>query len=71
MCVKCFESSTCSRTYVLAGFEDGSIALWDCRNVRQEVSSLKLFSDPGSQPHVHYGSPVHPQVINTFLGLLF
>ena len=33
--------------HLLGGFEDGSVALWDCRNDSSELTSLKLFSEPG------------------------
>ena len=35
---------------VLGGFEDGSVVLWDCRNYSEEVTSLKLFTEPGQSP---------------------
>ena len=34
---------------VLAGFEDGSVVLWDTRYAGKEITSVKLFSDPGRQ----------------------
>ena len=34
---------------VLAGFEDGSVVLWDTRYTGKEVGNVKLFSDPGKR----------------------
>lgn len=34
---------------VLAGFEDGSVVLWDMRHTGKEVASVKLFSEPGAR----------------------
>ena len=34
-------------SYVLGGFEDGSIVLWDERNNKTELNFCQLFSDPG------------------------
>lgn len=33
--------------YCLGGFEDGSILIWDTRNVANELDRLKLFTEPG------------------------
>ncbi len=47
MCVKLFYSPVSSVVYVLGGFEDGSVVMWDYRNKSEELASLKLFSEPG------------------------
>ena len=46
MCVKLWCSSS-GVVHLLGGFEDGSVVLWDCRNISTELASLKLFSEPG------------------------
>lgn len=40
---------------MMAGFDDGSVVLWECRQPTAELTSLKLFSEPGTgvyNPHV-------------------
>ena len=40
---------------MLAGFDDGSVVLWECRRPTAELTSLKLFSEPGTgvyNPHI-------------------
>lgn len=33
---------------MMAGFDDGSVVLWECRQPTAELTSLKLFSEPGT-----------------------
>ena len=47
MCVRWYVSPD-RVVYLLAGFEDGSVVLWDCRNNTSELATLKLFSEPGN-----------------------
>ena len=47
MCVRWYVSPD-RVVYLLAGFEDGSVVLWDCRNNTSELTTLKLFSEPGN-----------------------
>lgn len=40
---------------MMAGFDDGSVVFWECRQPTAELTSLKLFSEPGTEvynPHV-------------------
>ena len=46
MCVKLWCNSS-GVVHLLGGFEDGSVVLWDCRKNSSELTSLKLFSEPG------------------------
>lgn len=32
--------------YILGGFEDGSVLVWDTRRTNEEIARLKLFSEP-------------------------
>ena len=50
-CVKWYVSPG-GVAYILAGFEDGSVVLWDCRNKDSELAALKLFSEPGSTDRI-------------------
>lgn len=34
--------------YIMGGFEDGSVLVWDTRWTNEELSRLKLFSEPGT-----------------------
>lgn len=45
MCVNSLKSGVC---YILGGYEDGTIVLWDERNPRTELHACQLFSDPGT-----------------------
>lgn len=47
MCVKTVHNPLSGVVYVLGGFEDGSVVMWDCRNNSEEMASLKLFPEPG------------------------
>ena len=47
MCVRWYVSPD-RVVYLLAGFEDGSVVLWDCRNNTSELTTLKLFTEPGN-----------------------
>lgn len=33
---------------MMAGFDDGSVVLWESRQPTAELTSLKLFSEPGN-----------------------
>ena len=33
--------------YLIGGFEDGSVLVWDTRKTNKEIARLKLFSEPG------------------------
>ena len=46
-CVKWYVSPD-GVAHILAGFEDGSVVLWDCRNNETELAALKLFAEPGN-----------------------
>ncbi len=47
MCVSSSYDSSTGRSYILGGFEDGSVLCWDERNTNAELNSCQLFSDPG------------------------
>ena len=47
MCVQACGGLSSVTAHVLGGFEDGSVVLWDCRNASRELSSLKVFAEPG------------------------
>ena len=47
MSVAAYCDSSNGVVYVLGGFEDGSVVNWDTRNNATELSSLKLFTEPG------------------------
>lgn len=48
MCVQTHCSQSTGIPCVFGGFDDGSIVLWDCRQPSTELTSLKLFPDPGT-----------------------
>ena len=43
MCVKC------NVNYLVAGFEDGSIALFDYKKQLEAITELKVHSEPGNK----------------------
>ena len=47
MCVQTWCSRSTGVPCVVAGFDDGSVAMWECRQPASELTSLKLFSEPG------------------------
>lgn len=47
MCVQACAGLSSATAHILGGFEDGSVVLWDCRNPSRELSSLKVFAEPG------------------------
>ena len=51
MCVRWYVSPD-RVVYLMAGFEDGSMVSWDCRNNTSELTTLKLFSEPGNIQYV-------------------
>lgn len=49
MCVAVHCDKVSGVVYVFGGFEDGSIVLWDTRHCQSEVTSIKLFTEPGEE----------------------
>lgn len=47
MCVSSIINTSTNTVQVLAGCEDGSLVVWDVRMPDKELSSLKMFSEPG------------------------
>ena len=47
MCVRSIINTSTNTVQVLAGCEDGSLVVWDVRMPDKELSSLKMFSEPG------------------------
>ena len=47
MCVRAWCDGPTGVPLVLAGFDDGGIIIWDTRQPSTELTSLKLFSEPG------------------------
>ena len=47
MCVRSIVNASTNTAQVLAGCEDGSLVVWDTRMPDKELSSLKMFSEPG------------------------
>ena len=47
MCVRAWCDGSTGIPLVLAGFDDGSLLLWDVRRPSAEMTSLKLFPEPG------------------------
>ena len=67
MCVRWYVSPD-RVVYLLAGFEDGSVVLWDCRNNTSELTTLKLFSEPGNiheQYALHLITSAHANQLET------
>lgn len=48
MCVKSLYSDSTGSCYILGGFEDGSVVIWDERNPRAELHTCQLFTEPGT-----------------------
>lgn len=48
MCLQTWCNHLTGLQYVMAGFDDGSVVLWECRQPTAELTSLKLFSEPGT-----------------------
>lgn len=46
MCVKYVQDT--ETQYVMGGFENGEVLCWDITNPSEEVSRIKLFSEPGA-----------------------
>ena len=49
MCVKTLYHDPTGVCYLIGGFEDGSVVLWDERNPTAELCSLQVFSEPGNK----------------------
>ena len=47
MCVRAWCDGSTGIPLVLAGFDDGSLLLWDVRRPSAEMTALKLFPEPG------------------------
>lgn len=47
MCIRSLYSNSTGVCYLMGGYEDGSVVLWDERNSTAELSTLQIFSDPG------------------------
>ena len=47
MCVRAWCDDSKGLPLVLAGFDDGSLLLWEARRPSAELTSLKLYSEPG------------------------
>ena len=47
MCVSAWCDSSSGVPLVLAGFDDGSLLVWDARQASSELASLKLYTEPG------------------------
>ena len=47
MCVNACGSHSTGVPYILAGFDDGSVLMWDTRQTTSELTALKLYSEPG------------------------
>ena len=49
MCVRAWCDTSTGLPLVLAGFDDGSLLLWEARRPSSELTSIKLFSEPGER----------------------
>ena len=47
MCINSLVSAESGISYLMSGYEDGSVVLWDERNPSNELHSCQLFSQPG------------------------
>ena len=47
MCIRTLYSDSTGVCYVMGGYEDGSVVLWDERNSTTELGTLQIFSEPG------------------------
>ncbi len=47
MCIRSLSSASSEINYILGGYEDGSLVLWDERNPTNLLHSCQLFSQPG------------------------
>jgi len=47
MCVKSLYSDSSGAGFVLGGFEDGTVVLWDERNPSTELHTCQFFAEPG------------------------
>ncbi len=47
MCVYLYTEESTGVMYIVGGFEDGSIILWDNRRSSKQLASIKVFSEPG------------------------
>lgn len=47
MCVRTTCDESTGVPFIVAGFDNGSVLVWESRQPKTELTSLKLFSDPG------------------------
>ena len=55
MCVKSLSDVSSGVSYLLGGFEDGTVVLWDLRVPRTELHSCELFTEPGKDDSEYDG----------------
>lgn len=48
MCVKSLHDISSGVNYLLGGFEDGTVVLWDLRVPGTELHTCTLFAEPGN-----------------------
>ena len=51
MCINSLCDASSGVCYILGGFEDGTLILWDERNTSTHLHTCQLFSDPGGYAH--------------------
>lgn len=62
MCVRTLCDQSTAVPSIMAGFDDGSILIWESRQPKAELSSLKLFSQPGVLINCCLYRPLHALV---------
>ena len=69
MCVRAWCDQTTGIPYVLAGFDDGSVLLWEARQPNSELTALKLYSEPGLTNNQSLATVTHTHTLSLSLYL--